>query len=171
MNHVYFEKSLKKVTNRIKFDGKDGFQKFFIHASFIVILIIATTTMAIADESILTQSFSNSEFIENSAVAPRGHIEDFSWTKRVSTDGVIEISGIGFSVINDDNIAHSFEICTIVQGPLEKFTPSLDSPLACTNTEKIEPYGKIVNQVIDLSNGVKVSELVDISIAIQEFDK
>ncbi|BDQ30674.1 hypothetical protein NZNM25_15040 [Nitrosopumilus zosterae] len=171
MNHGYFEKSLKKVTNKIKFDGKNGFQKFFIHASFIVILIIATTTMAIADESILTQSFSNSEFIENSAVTPRGHIEDFSWTKRVSPDGVIEISGIGFSVINDDDIGHSFEICTIVQGPLEKFTPSLDSPLACTNTEKIEPYGKIENQFIDFSNGVKVSELVDISIAIQELDK
>ncbi|MCV0409556.1 hypothetical protein [Nitrosopumilus sp.] len=171
MNHVYFGKSLKKVANKIKFDGRNGFQKFFIHASFIVILIIATTTMAIADESILTQSFSNLEVIENSAFTPRGHIEDFSWTKRVSPDGVIEISGIGFSVINDDDRVQSFEICTIVQGPLEKFTPSLDSPLACTNTEKIEPYGKIVNQFIDFSSGVKVSELVDISIAIQELDK
>lgn len=171
MNHAYFEKSLKKVANRIKLGGKEDLQKFFIHTSFIVILIIATTTMAIADESILTQSFSNSEFVENPPFTPRGHIEDFSWTKRVSSDGVIEISGIGFSVINDDDIAHSFEICTIVQGPLEKFTPPLDSPLACTNTEKIEPYEKRVNQFIDFSNGVKVSELVDISIAIQEFDK
>ncbi len=139
-----------------------------MHGFIAMILIIATISMAIADESILTQSFSNSELGINTITTPRGHIEDFSWSKRVSSDGVIEISGIGFSVVNDGDIAQSFEICTIIQGPLEKFTPSLDSPLACTNTEVIKVNKKSVNQFIDFTNGVKVSELVDISIAIQE---
>ena len=168
MKNVYIEKSLKKVSNRIRIRGKIDFQKFLIHAGFIVILIIATSAMAIADESVLNQSFSNSEYGENSSLIPHGHIEDFSWTKRVSVDGVIEISGIEFSVINDDDISHSFEICTIIQGPLGKFTPSLDSSLACTNTDEIEANKKSVEQFIDFSRGVKVSELVDISIAIQE---
>ena len=133
-----------------------------------MILIIATVSMAIADESILTQSFSNSELGKNAQIIPRGHIEDFSWTKKVSSDGVIEISGIGFSVVNDGKVAQSFEICTVIQGPLGKFTPSLDSSLACTRTQIIETNEKAVNQFIDFDTGIKVSELVDISIAIQE---
>ena len=124
--------------------------------------------MAIADESILSQSFSNEELEKNSTFSPQGHIEDFSWIKRVSSDGVIEISGIGFSVVNDDDISHSFEICTIIQGPLEKFTPPLGSPLACTTVKEIAGTEKISNQFIGFSNGVKVSDLIDISISIQE---
>ena len=93
------------------------------------------------------------------------HIEDIGL---FVDDGVIEISGIEFSVVNEDIISHSFEICSIVQGPLEVFTPSLDSSLACTSTEEIENNGKIVNQIIDFPRGIKVSDLVDISIVIQE---
>ena len=167
MNHLGFNR-LNKISDNRKLDKKDDFQKFVIYGSFIGILIIATTAMAIADESILTQSFSNSEFGENSVFTPHGHIEDFSWTKRVSVDGVIEISGIEFSVVNDDIISHSFEICSIVQGPLEVFTPSLDSSLACTSTDEIENNGELTNQLIDFPKGIKVSDLVDISIAIQE---
>ena len=162
MSHFYFEKNINKITNQI---NNGNLQKFVIHGSFIAILIIATTSMAVADESILTQTFTNSGITK---VVPHGHVEDFSWIKKVSTDGVIEISGIGFSVVNDDKIAHSFEICTIIQGPLEIFTPALDNPLACIATEKIESSAKITSQIIDFSHGVKVSDLVDISIAIQE---
>jgi len=162
LSHFYFEKNINNITNRI---NNGNLQKFVIHGSFIAILIIATTSMATADESILTQTFTNSEINE---IAPHGHIEDFSWIKKVSTDGVIEISGIGFSVVNDDEITHSFEICSIIQGPLERFTPALDSPLACITTEKIESGAKTTSQTINFSQGVKVSDLVDISIAIQE---
>ena len=167
MVNYFFEKNLNCIKSQKKFENID-FQKYIMYGILAMILIIATISMAIADDSILIQSFSNSELDENPKFTPHGHIEDFSWTKRVSIDGVIEISGIGFSVVNDGKIAQSFEICTIVQGPLEKFTPSLDSPLACINTEVIEANKKSVNQFIDFSNGVKVSELVDISIAIQE---
>ena len=168
MNNVNIEKSLKKISNQIRKGGKIDFQKGLIHASFIVILIIATSAMAIADESVLTQSFSNSESEISSELTPHGHVEDFSWIKRVSNDGVIEISGIGFSVVNYDKKKHVFEICTIVQGPLEIFTPSMDSPLACTITDKIKSNGKMINQIIDFPKGVKVSDLVDISITVQE---
>lgn len=168
MNNVYIEKSVKKVSNRIRIREKIDFKKFLIHASFIIILIIATSAMAIADESVLNQSFSNSESGISSELTPQGHVEDFSWIKRVSNDGVIEISGIGFSVVNDGKKKHAFEICTIVQGPSEIFTPSMDSPLACTITDKIKSNGKIINQIIDFPKGVKISDLVDISITVQE---
>lgn len=162
---------LNKIPHRVKFGEKVDYQNFIMYGSIITILIIATISMAIADESFLTQSFSNSEIGETSTFTPRGHMEDISWTKRVSKDGVIEISGIEFSVVNDDDDPHSFEICTIVQGPLEIFTPSLDSSLACTVTDEIESNGKLGKQTINFPNGVKVSDLVDISIAIQELDK
>ncbi|WP_182128084.1 hypothetical protein [Nitrosopumilus sp. b3] len=167
MTNYFIDKNLFQSIRHKKLRNLD-FQKYIMYGVLAIILIIATISMAIADESILTQSFSNSELEEKSLLTPRGHIEDFSWIKRVSSDGVIEISGIGFSVVNDGNIAQSFEICTIVQGPLEKFTPSLDSPLACASTEIIDTNKKSVNHFIDFDTGVKVSELVDISIAIQE---
>ncbi len=167
MTNYLIDKNLFESIKHKKLRNLD-FQKYIMHGVLAIILIIATISMAIADESILTQSFSNSELVEKSFLTPRGHIEDFSWTKRVSLDGVIEISGIGFSVVNDGNIPQSFEICTIIQGPLEKFTPPLDSPLACTSTEIIDTNKKSVNHFIEFDTGVKVSELVDISIAIQE---
>ena len=71
-------------------------------------------------------------------------------------------------LVNDDQNLHSFEICAIIEGPLGKFTPSFDDPLSCTSLEMIEGYGKLTNQSIDFSKGVKVSEIIDVSIVIQE---
>lgn len=167
MSHRYFDNHISNISNSIKLSKKIDFQKFVMYSSLMGILIIATNSMAIADESVLNQSFSNSVG-ENLEIVLRGHVEDFSWNKKVSSDGVIEISGIEFSVVNDDEITHTFEICTIVQGPLEIFTPSPDSPLACTTTEEIKSYEKLVGQTIKFPNRIKVSDLVDISIAIQE---
>lgn len=143
------------------------FEKFAIF-SFILVLILGTATIALADESFLIQSFSNSELEEFSTLVPQGHIEDVSWIKKVSIDGVIEINGINFSVVNDDYNSHLFEICAVIEGPIGEFTPSLDSPPACTSLEIIEGNEKLKNQSIGFLKGVKVSDLIGISIAIQE---
>jgi len=145
-----------------------NFENFAIF-SFISVLILGTATIALADESFLVQSLYNSELKEEmSTFTPRGHIEDVSWVKKVSTEGVIEIDGIIFSVINDDHNSHLFEICAVMEGPFGKFTPSLDNPLSCTSLEMIEGSGKLINQSINFPKGVKVSEIVDVSIVIQE---
>ena len=143
------------------------FENFAIF-SFISVLILGTATMALADESFLIQSFSNSESGEDFTAIPQGHIEDVSWVKKVSNDGVIEIDGITFSVVNDDHISHLFEICVVIEGPIGEFTPSLNGPLTCTFSEIIEGNEKLTNQSIDFLKGVKVSDLIAISIAIQE---
>lgn len=134
--------------------------------SFISILILATS-IASADESFLIQSFSNSTLDENS-ISPHGHVEDISWVKKVSLEGVIEIDGITFSIVNEDEKDHLFEICALIEGPPGKFTPSLDSPPTCTSLEMVKGNERISNQSIDFIKGVKVSDLVDISITIQE---
>ena len=134
-----------------------------------LVLVIATSTMALADESFLEVSFLNP--ISNngpSTTTVSGHIEDFSWIQRVSTEGVIEISGINFVVTNYDDSNHSFQICTVIEGPIGQFTPSFDSPLACTTTEIITNENKSNIQTIELSKGVNISDLVDITISIRE---
>ena len=137
--------------------------------SLALVLIVATSTMALADESFLANPIlnpiSNNEPIQTTA---QGHVEDFSWIQRVSLEGVIEISGVSFLVVNDDDTEHSFQICTVIEGPTGQFTPSFDSPLACTTTEIISNEKSSKLQTIELPNGVKVSDLVDITIAIQE---
>lgn len=137
-----------------------------------LVLVVATSTMALADESFLNNPFLNP--ISNNDPLPttaRGHIEDFSWIQRVSLEGVIEISGVSFLVVNDDDVGHSFQICTVLEGPAGQFTPSFDSPLACTTTEIISNENSSKLQTIELSKGVKVTDLVDITIAIQEIDE
>ena len=77
--------------------------------SVISILILTTSTMALADESLLVKSAINSELAKNVDISPRGYVNDISWVKQVSRDGVIEIKGISFSVVNEDNKTHLFE--------------------------------------------------------------
>ncbi len=136
-----------------------------------LVLVVATSTMALADESFIEESFFNSNSNEeiHTSIA-RGQVEDFSWIQRVSMDGVIEISGISFVVRNNDDVNHSFQICTVIEGPTGQFTPSFDSPIACTTTEIITNENKSNLQIIELPQGVKVSDLVDITISIQELE-
>ena len=135
----------------------------------IMILVVATSTMALADDSFLANSFlnpiSNNEPILTTAI---GHVENFSWIQRVSIDGAIEVSGINFIVVNDDDAEQSFQICTVIEGPTGQLTPSFDSPLACTTTEIISNENRSELQIIELPNGVKVSDLVDMTITVQE---
>ena len=136
--------------------------------SFVSVLILATSSMALADDSFLIQTSSSSKLTENDIVSPHGYVEDISWIKKVSADGVIEIDGFRFSVINDDNVDHLFEICALIEGPERIFTPSSDSNPACTSLEWVKSNQKILNQSIEFTKGVKVSDMVDISITIQE---
>jgi len=132
-----------------------------------LVLVVATSTMALADESFLEVSFLN-PISNDEPSTVSGHVEDFSWIQRVSTEGVIEISGISFVVINNDDSSHSFQICTVIEGPVGQFTPSFDSPLACTTTEIITNENESDRQTIELSKGVNISDLVDITISIRE---
>ena len=134
-----------------------------------LVLVVATSTMALADESFLEVSFLNPISNNNpSTTTVSGYVEDFSWIQRVSTEGVIEISGISFVVKNDGDSNHSYQICTVIEGPMGQFTPSFDSPLACTTTEIITNENKSDLQTIELFKGVNISDLVDITISIRE---
>ena len=143
------------------------FQKI-VWISFVSILILATSSMALADESFLVQSSSSSKLTEDPTNSPHGYIEDISWVKKVSTDGVIEIDGITFSIVNSDDDFHLFEVCAVIEGPLGEFTSPLDNSLDCTSLETLKGNEKLIGQSIDFSKGVKVSDMIGISIIIQE---
>jgi hypothetical protein len=131
--------------------------------SLVPVLILATSSIALGD-----QSLSSSELNENGTISPHGHIEDVSWVKKVSTDGVIEIDGITFSIVNNDENSHLYEVCAVIEGPIGEFTSSVDNSPACTSFEMVNGNEKLTNQSIDFFKGVKVSDLIDISIIIQE---
>lgn len=136
--------------------------------SLVPVLILATSSIALGDQSFLTQPLSSSQISENSTFTPHGHIEDISWIKIVSGEGVIAIDGITFSVVNSDEISHLFEICAVIEGPLGEFSSSLDNAPACTSLEMVKGNEKLTNQTIYFLKQVKVSDLIDISIIIQE---
>ena len=135
--------------------------------SLVPLLILATSSMALGDQSFLAQPLSSSQLAEN-GTSPHGYIEEISWIKKVSADGVIEIDGITFSIVNNDEISHLFEVCAVIEGPVGKFSTSLDNSPACTSLEMVKGNEKLTNQSIDFLKGVKVSDLIDISIIIQE---
>ena len=142
------------------------FQKL-VGISLVPLLILATSSIALGDQSFLAQPLSSSQLTEN-GTSPHGYIEEISWIKKVSVDGVIEIDGITFSIVNNDEISHLFEVCAVIEGPVGEFTASLDNSPACTSLEMVKGNEKLTNQSIDFLKGVKVSDLIDISIIIQE---
>jgi hypothetical protein len=147
-----------------------NFQKFIIFGVLISILVITMASWTMAEESsFVTQSFtSNESEDEFSTHIAMGHIEDVVFVKEVSPTGVIEIDKITFTVVNDDQNVHSFQICAIIEGPSGTYSPPIGNAPACTNTELIEGSSKSVNQSIDFLNAINVSDIVDISISIEE---
>ena len=135
--------------------------------SLVPVLILSTSSIALGDQSFLFQPLSSSQLTENGTTL-HGYIEDISWIKKVSVDGVIEIDGITFSIVNNDEISHLFEVCAVIEGPVGEFSASLDNSPACTSLEMVKGNEKLTNQSIDFLKGVKVSDLIDISIIIQE---
>ena len=135
---------------------------------FISVLFFATSSIALADDSELIQTLFGSPISSNPVSESHGQIEDVSWIKKVSSEGVIEIDGMLFSIFNNDEKSHLFEICVVIEGPLGEFTPQLDSNPACTSLVMIDGVKTLKNLSIDFSKGVKVSDMVDVSITIQE---
>ena len=136
--------------------------------SFIAILIIATSSFALADDSEKFQSLLGSQITDNDVSTTNLFVENVSWVKKVSSDGVIEIGGIKLSILNTDDKSHLFEVCVVIEGPIGKFTPNQDETPACATPEMVESSEKMRNIHINFSKGVKVSDLVDISIIVQE---
>ncbi len=135
---------------------------------FVSALIFATSTIALADDSELAQTLSGSQLLSNPITETHGEVKDISWVKKVSSEGVIEIKGILFSVFNNDEETHLFEICAVIEGPSGVFSPQLDNDPACTSLEMIKGIEKVENMSIEFSKGVKVSDLTGISIIVQE---
>jgi len=147
-----------------------NFQKYIMFGILLSILVITMTSWTLAEESSFDiQSFVNNETVDGfSTYTPRSHLEDIVFVKKVSSAGVIEIDKITFTVVNDDQNVHSFQICMIIEGPSGTYNPPIGNASACTNLELIEGPGKLVDQSIDFLNAVNVSDIVDISMSIEE---
>ena len=147
-----------------------NFEKFVAITGIISIVILATSTVALADESIFLQSIALSEIEGEIPISPVGTIQEISWLKQVSNEGVIEISGISYSVKNNDSESHTYEVCFLIEGPNNVFMPNANEDPICQKTSKIEGNSIVENQKLDFTRGIKVSELKDISFSIEEIN-
>lgn len=144
-----------------------NFEKFVAITGIISIGILATFTVALADESIFLQSIAFSEIDGEIPISPLGTIQGISWLKQVSNEGVIEISGISYSVKNNDLDPHTYEICFLIEGPSNVFMPNSSEEPLCQITLDIKGDNVVQNQKLDFTRGIKVSELKDISFTIE----
>ena len=147
-----------------------NFEKFVAITGIVSIAILATSTVALADESIFLQSIALSEIEGEIPISPLGTIQEISWLKQVSNEGVIEISGINYSVKNNDSEPHSYEVCFLIEGPNNVFMPNTNEDPICQKTKDIEGNSIIENLKLDFTRGIKVSELKDISFTIEEIN-
>ncbi len=104
-----------------------------------------------------------------SVPAARAAISALTWTEEVAADGVIEVGTITFTVTNEDaGAAHVFQVCAVLEGPAATYVPAAGSPPECTSTASIAASGNETGVTITFTNSVDVSDLVDISLSVEE---
>ncbi len=104
-----------------------------------------------------------------SVPAARANVSALGWTEEVAPDGVVEVGTVTFTVTNEDaGAAHVFEVCAVLEGPIGTYVPTAGSAPQCQSTASIAASGTEAGVVITFSPSVDVSDLVDISLSIEE---
>ena len=111
---------------------------------------------------------------DNLVGTARGNITALVWTEEVGINGQIETDEIVFTVGNEDtSAAHDFQVCAVIQfdnGTGTFYSPAAGSAPACTTTGSLAASAKITSQSIAFALPVNVTEIYDISFAIEELD-
>lgn len=101
----------------------------------------------------------------------RGNVSNLHWTEEVNGTGYIETDLITFTVGNEDTSnAHIFEVCTVIEGPTNTFTPAAGSSPSCVQTPSIAANGIVHAQNVTIFPEVTVNNIVDISFSIEELN-
>ena len=134
------------------------------------IAVLMTATVGFGSSLATTTTLANIGGDDNVSVpAARANISALVWTEKVATDGVIEIDTMTFTVTNEDaGAAHIFNVCAVLEGPVGVYAPTVGSAPQCTVTASIVASGTEAGVVITFPASVDVSDLVDISISIEE---
>ena len=137
------------------------------------IVILMASTIGFGASLTNTPSFNLIGGSDNNAVTTaRGNITALVWTEEVSNGGTIETDEITFAVGNEDGTeAHDFQICAVIEGPADTFTPAAGSAPSCTTTGIIAAHGNGTSNTIAFSPAVNVTDIVDISFTIEELDQ
>jgi len=104
-----------------------------------------------------------------SVPAARANVSALTWTERVSPVGVVEVGTITFTVTNEDAAdPHVFDVCAILEGPVGTYAPLAGNAPECITTASIAASGTQTGVTLSFGTSVDVSDLVDISISIEE---
>ncbi|MCV0366932.1 MAG: hypothetical protein K5798_06700 [Nitrosopumilus sp.] len=138
--------------------------------AIIGIAILTTSTLAFGATISTPLSFNLIGASDNVEVpAPSVNITSIDFIQEVAGNGVIETDAINFSVGNEDPLnSHSYEVCLVIEGPIGIFNPSAGGTPACTTTSSIPANGIITNQLISTTNATAISDLLNISVSVEE---
>ena len=137
------------------------------------IAILVTSTVGFGATLTSTPTFNLIGASDNNEVTTaRGNITALVWVEEVSTEGVIETDSIVFAVGNEDTSEeHSFQVCSVLEGPVGTYSPAAGDPPACTITGGIAAYGNSTGHFINFTTPMNVTSIVDISFSIEELDQ
>ena len=140
--------------------------------ALIGVAILVTSTVGFGATLTNTPTFNLIGASDNNVVSTaRGNVSNLHWTEEVNGTGYIMTDLITFTVGNEDTSnAHKFQICTVIEGPTNTFTPASGSPPACVSTSSIPASGVLHSQNVTISPEVTVNNIVDISFSIEELN-
>lgn len=138
--------------------------------TIIGMVILSTATVAFAATLSTPLEFNLIGSSDNVLIsAARANVTAINFITEVSGEGVVETDGINFSVGNEDTLnSHVFEICMVLEGPIGVFSPIAGSGPACTTTTSIAANAILTSQTITLTSAMNVTDLLDISISVEE---
>lgn len=134
------------------------------------IAVLATSTLGFGASLSTTTAVDRIGSDSNVAVAAaRGNVTALAWTEEVAADGVVEVDTITFTVGNEDTAsAHTFQVCAVIEGPASTYTPAAGSAPECSSTASIAANGEETGVSIAFTTAVDVTDIVDISISLEE---
>jgi|SaaInlStandDraft_7_1057024.scaffolds.fasta_scaffold96566_2 hypothetical protein len=134
--------------------------------------VLVTATVGFGATLVDAPTFSLIGASDNNEVATaRGNVTSILWTEEVGLHGEIETDRIDFTVANNstaDTII--FDVCAVIEfnNGSAYFSPPAGQAPACVTTDSIGPNALDTSNYIEFNLPINVTEIVDLSISIQE---
>ena len=144
--------------------------------ALIGMIVLVTATVGFGAILVDAPTFNLIGASENNAIATaRGNVTNIDWVEEVGPWGHIETDRIDYVISNNSSDATSitFDVCAVIEfnnstwGGGQYFSPPVGDPPACKSSSALAAQATEANY-IEFNLAVNVTEIVDLSISIQE---
>lgn len=134
--------------------------------------VLVTATVGFGATLVDAPTFSLIGASDNNAVnTARANVTAILWTEEVGTHGEIETDRMDFTVANNSTTGPlTFDVCAVIEfnNGSAYYSPATGQEPACVTTDAISANTLDTSNYIDFTLAVNVTEMVDLSISIQE---